>query len=224
MKNAESLIKSGAFVASSLDPYWIALAYDNFALIKEQACATYVRHLKKDAYGKEDTRKIEKIIINILKNEGLWEKQWSSADWVGLPVHVPIIVEFSKLNLEKNPIVLTSPHDSGIRYEEECKLALEEIGATVQKTSAGADYGADLIFEYDGFNFVAQCKALHKKAGIKCIQEIVTAKLHYKADAATAFSLSGFSDAAEKIATSNKVLLFEGIDLESINKQISLFL
>jgi len=202
-------------------------AYNSFKLIQEQACATYARHFQKDVYGKPDTRKVKKVIEKILKNEGLWphrtEFEYSSDAAFKMKPIIDYIVRFSASSLDGNNVSNSSAYDRGIEYEENCKSELENIGATVQKTSGGADFGADLIFKYKEYEFAGQCKALNKKAGIKCIQEVVAAKKHYKRTSAAAFSSSGFSDAAEALATTNKVLLFTGTDLSSIDRQIAVF-
>lgn len=223
-EQAEKLIKDVIFSGES-DNYehWILKAYNNFNLIKDQACGAYARHTKIDCYGNEDIRKVEKVIVTILKAEGLWESQWSNG-WNGHPLHVPIIVGFSKILVNEQSAVLSSPYDKGMKYEDDCKVALEKIGAQVQKTSSGADYGADLTFEYNGCKFVAQCKALNKKAGVRSIQEVVTAQKYYEAEASVTFSILGFSDAAEELATINKVILFSGTDLSSIDRQVAVFL
>jgi len=72
---------------------------------------------------------------------------------------------------------------------------------------------------------VVQAKRYSKAVGLKAVQEVTSAKPHYKADEAWVITNSSFTKAAEKLATSNNVRLIgreQLIDILSKNTSSNL--
>ena len=95
----------------------------------------------------------------------------------------------------------------GIEFERKCAQKLAEAGFNVELTPTTGDFGADIICSKDGISFAIQCKDLIKPAGVKAIQEISSAILHYTVDFGVVCADSGFTNSAIQLASSNKIIV-----------------
>lgn len=102
---------------------------------------------------------------------------------------------------------------SGKQFEDFLRLRYEANGYKVRQTPYRNDFGADLILERDRQRIVVQAKRYKSNVGIKAVQEIVAAKLHYRADAAWVVTNSGYTKAAKELASSNGVRLVDRAQL-----------
>lgn len=105
---------------------------------------------------------------------------------------------------------------SGAEFEEFLRLRYVAEGYNVQKTPYAGDYGADLILEKGQHKIAVQAKRYKSNVGIKAVQEISAAKLHYGADEAWVVTNSFFTKAAAELARSNKVKLVNRDELVEI--------
>lgn len=98
---------------------------------------------------------------------------------------------------------------SGRKFEEYLQALLKAKGYYVQLTPASGDYGADLILSIKGKKIIVQAKRYKKNVGVKAVQEIASAKSHYKADECWVITNSFFTEQAKKLASSNQVRLID---------------
>ncbi|ALC92668.1 restriction endonuclease [Bacillus sp. FJAT-18017] len=98
---------------------------------------------------------------------------------------------------------------SGTIFEEYLQALLKTKGYYVQLTPATGDYGADLILSAKGKKIIVQAKRYKKNVGVKAVQEIASAKSHYKADECWVITNSFFTEQARKLAKSNQVRLVD---------------
>ncbi|ALS79537.1 restriction endonuclease [Planococcus kocurii] len=105
---------------------------------------------------------------------------------------------------------------SGAEFEEFLRLRYKAEGYAVRKTPYTGDYGADLILEKGSQKIAVQAKRYKSNVGIKAVQEISAAKLHYGANEAWVVTNSFFTKAAAELARSNKVKLVNRDELVEI--------
>ncbi|MCH4826375.1 restriction endonuclease [Planococcus halocryophilus] len=105
---------------------------------------------------------------------------------------------------------------SGAEFEEFLRLRYITEGYSVKKTPYTGDYGADLILEKGQQKIAVQAKRYKSNVGIKAVQEISAAKLHYGANEAWVVTNSFFTKAAAELARSNKVKLVNRDELIEI--------
>ncbi|GAA5416862.1 hypothetical protein Pryu01_01901 [Paraliobacillus ryukyuensis] len=98
---------------------------------------------------------------------------------------------------------------TGRKFEEYLHALLKTKGYYVQLTPASGDYGADLILSTKGKKIIVQAKRYKKNVGVKAVQEVASAKSHYKADECWVITNSFFTEQAKKLASSNKVVLID---------------
>lgn len=101
---------------------------------------------------------------------------------------------------------------NGFEFEKYCADLLKNTNqfAKVEVTQKTGDYGADIVAtDRKGHRWVWQCKSYKSKLGNSPIQEVVTAKAHYRADVAGVITNSTFTDAARKLADENGVVLID---------------
>ena len=94
---------------------------------------------------------------------------------------VLILIEYIKNQKLKRSGMLEVDKIRGRRFEEYLRLLLIYRGYKVKLTPATGDYGADLILTLNDKTIIVQAKRYKKKVGIKAVQEIASAKSHYKA-------------------------------------------
>lgn len=119
-----------------------------------------------------------------------------------------IVRIINEIKLRKSGI-LEVDQMTGRRFEEYLKALLKRKGYSVQLTSASGDYGADLILSTKGKKIAVQAKRYKKNVGIKAVQEIASAKNHYKADECWVITNSFFTNPAKELARSNQVKLID---------------
>ena len=88
----------------------------------------------------------------------------------------------------------------GYEFERFIKTLYFYLGFDTELTPKGKDFGADLILRKDNKKTAVQLKRYSGKVGIKAVQEIVGAKVHYKADELMVVTNSYFTPEAEIIA------------------------
>lgn len=95
----------------------------------------------------------------------------------------------------------------GIKFEHYLKELYSMYGYKAVVTKASGDFGADLVLKKDGRKIVVQAKRYSKNVGVKAIQEIKAAQLHYNADESWVVTNSYYTQAALQLAKSNSVIL-----------------
>lgn len=115
----------------------------------------------------------------------------------GYLLFVLIVNMVSEQRLRKSGI-LEVDKMSGRRFEEYLQALLNTKGYYVQLTPESGDYGADLILSTKGKKIIVQAKRYKKNVGVKAVQEIATAKSHYKADECWVITNSYFTKQAKK--------------------------
>lgn len=126
----------------------------------------------------------------------------------GSLLFVFIINTISEQKLRKSGI-LEVDKMSGREFEEYLQALLKARGYYVQLTPASGDYGADLILTTKGIKIIVQAKRYKKNVGVKAVQEIASARSHYRADDCWVITNSFFTEQAKKLASSNQVRLVD---------------
>ncbi|WP_235976342.1 restriction endonuclease [Niallia circulans] len=122
---------------------------------------------------------------------------------------VALIVNLLREQKLRKSGILEIDKMSGRKFEEYLLALLKAKGYYVQLTPASGDYGADLILSAKGKKIIVQAKRYKKNVGIKAVQEIASAKSHYKADECWVVTNSFFTEQARKLANSNQVRLID---------------
>lgn len=113
---------------------------------------------------------------------------------------------------------------TGIQFEEFLMLRYRSMGYNVKETPVTGDFGADLVLHKDSIKIVIQAKRYSKPVGIKAVQEVNSARSHYKTDEAWVVTNNYFTSAAKKLADSNKVKLINRDQLINILSETVLFI
>lgn len=98
---------------------------------------------------------------------------------------------------------------SGVEFENLLKELFEKQGYGVVMTKKSHDYGADLILKKRGETTVVQAKCYGKNIGIKAVQEIISARKHYRADKMFVATNRYFSKDAMVLASEHGVILID---------------
>ncbi|GAA8456977.1 restriction endonuclease [Helicobacter pylori] len=98
---------------------------------------------------------------------------------------------------------------NGFEFEEYSKIFFTSKGFEVSITQKSGDYGADLIAEKDGVKWAVQAKRYSHKVSPKAIQEVVSSKAYYTCEKACVITNSYFTQAAQKLAQANGVILID---------------
>ncbi len=98
---------------------------------------------------------------------------------------------------------------NGFEFEEYSKIFFTSKGFEVSITQKSGDYGADLIIEKDGIKWAVQAKRYSHKVSPKAIQEVVSSKAYYACEKACVITNSYFTQAAQKLAQANEVILID---------------
>lgn len=103
----------------------------------------------------------------------------------------------------------------GYMFEDYLKILFFYLGYKVEQTQKSRDYGADLILvnPQTQKRIIVQAKRYNKPVGSKAVQEVLTAKLHYKADYSWVVSNQIFTYQAEVLARENNVRLIDRQEL-----------
>ena len=111
---------------------------------------------------------------------------------------------------------------TGIQFEKFLMLRYRSMGYIVKETPISGDFGADLVLHRGSRKIVVQAKRYSKTVGLKAVQEVSSAKPHYKADDAWVVTNNYFTVAAKQLAATNDVKLInrdELIEILSVNVQ-----
>ncbi|WP_260563313.1 restriction endonuclease [Bacillus safensis] len=92
----------------------------------------------------------------------------------------------------------------------------------VQVTPERKGFRADFIIKKSGAKIVVQAKRQKAKVGIKAIQEIVTAKNHYKAEESWVITNNFYTKGARELAESNDVKLLDRYKLIELMTALNL--
>lgn len=100
---------------------------------------------------------------------------------------------------------------TGTQFEKYLKYLFEEMGYRVRHTGKSGDYGADLILYSSNpkEKIVVQAKRYRQPVGQEAVREAVAAVAYYKADKAMVVTNSKFTTAAQQLAKSNQVILYD---------------
>src|SRR6476661_7676536 len=86
----------------------------------------------------------------------------------------------------------------GRQFEERLAAHFRQQGYRVDLTPYQGDFGADLIIEKGGVRTAIQAKRYKGNVGIGSVQEIVSAKAHYKCQQSMVVTNSVFTKAAQQ--------------------------
>ncbi|MFA9559297.1 restriction endonuclease [Evansella sp. AB-rgal1] len=126
----------------------------------------------------------------------------------GSLIYVFVVNLLREQKLRKSGI-LEVDNMSGRKFEEYLQTLLKSRGYYVELTPASGDYGADLILSIKDKKIIVQAKRYKKNVGVKAVQEIASARSHYKADECWVITNSFFTEQARKLASSNQVQLID---------------
>lgn len=105
----------------------------------------------------------------------------------------------------------------GTDFEKYCAAILEDAGfENVRLTRASGDYGVDLLAEKDWITWAFQCKCYDGPVGIKAVQEIYSGRDFYHCHVGVVMTNSIFTSAAENLAQSQNILLWDGDFLQTL--------
>jgi hypothetical protein len=160
----------------------------------------------------QNNLRIKNILIEILKNNFNYRGDFDS-DFIRI---------INQVSLEKFERSLTGDHSSGNRitindidringyeFERVLKELFQKMGYQVIHTPLSKDQGADLIVEKFNEKTVIQAKNCQDNVTNKGVQEVFTAKEHYKAQRAIVISSSGFTQSARDVARTTNVILWD---------------
>lgn len=124
-------------------------------------------------------------------------------------VILSLTIEFIRYRKLKSSGILEVDKMPGKVFEEYLQTLLKHRGYQVDRTPSTGDYGADLVLATTGRKIIVQAKRYKKKVGLKAVQEIASAKNHYKADECWVITNNYFTAPAVKLAASNNVKLID---------------
>lgn len=110
---------------------------------------------------------------------------------------------------------------NGHQFESFLTKVFEALDYVTVNTKLSGDQGADLIIMKDGEKTVVQAKKYSGKVSNKAIQEVVTAKKHYKCKNSMVVTTGEFTKSAIQLAISNNVELWDKTKLEKVISQIN---
>ncbi|WP_430786940.1 restriction endonuclease [Virgibacillus flavescens] len=133
--------------------------------------------------------------------------------FIGSMVLVAFIVNMVREYRLKKSGMLDVDEMPGRKFEEYLQVLLRSRGYKASLTPETGDYGADLILSTQKKKIIVQAKRYKKNVGIKAVQEIASAKSHYRAEECWVITNSFFTQAAKNLALSNKVRLIDRNEL-----------
>lgn len=128
---------------------------------------------------------------------------------LGLVIAIPLIQDIRREQRLKESGIREIDQMSGRNFEEYLKVLLKNLGYRVKLTPSSGDYGADLVLTMNNQRIIVQAKRYKKNVGIRAVQEIASAKSHYKANECWVITNSFFTEPAKKLASSNRVRLVD---------------
>lgn len=121
---------------------------------------------------------------------------------------------YESLNIERVDIM------DGVEFERFLKRLFIYDGYAVSETARTGDYGADLLLKKDGRTIVVQAKRYNNNVGSKALQEIFSARHHYKADGMMVVCNSHFTKQAQIMAEEQGIELIDREELIGMMAEI----
>lgn len=118
------------------------------------------------------------------------------------------------LNIERVDIM------DGVEFERFLKRLFIYNGYSVSETARTGDFGADLLLKKDGRMIVVQAKRYNNNVGSKALQEIFSARHHYKADGMMVVCNSHFTKQAQVMAEEQGIELIDREELVGMMAEI----
>lgn len=106
---------------------------------------------------------------------------------------------------------------TGTEFEKYCCRLFRRIGfEDVEHCGGAGDQGADVLATYKGQRFAIQCKRYKNPLNNKPIQEVISGKNFWGADAALVLTSTTFNEGARSAAKASDVVLWDRSDLRRI--------
>lgn len=97
----------------------------------------------------------------------------------------------------------------GVQFEKRLAVLFDDLGFKARLTPNN-DFGADVIVEhYNGGRTAVQAKRYSKPVGIKAVQEVIGSMAYYNAVNSIVITNHSFTQQAERLASKNKVELWD---------------
>jgi len=118
----------------------------------------------------------------------------------------------------EQPVFQTFSDDmTPAEFETFCAEELRRAGWDARVTMQSRDQGADVIAEKGGRRVVLRCKLSARPVGNRAVQEVTAAKNHEQADFGIVVSNNRYTEPAEQLAATNRVLLIHYRDLQNLD-------
>ena len=98
---------------------------------------------------------------------------------------------------------------TGQEFEIFIAELFSKMGYESEITKASGDQGIDVIASRNGNTIGIQAKCYSSSVGNSAIQEVVAGKSHYRLDKAIVITNNFFTDAAQQLAQSNSIILWD---------------
>jgi HJR/Mrr/RecB family endonuclease len=98
---------------------------------------------------------------------------------------------------------------TGQEFEMFIAELFSKMGYVSEITKASGDQGIDVIATKNGNKIGIQAKCYSSSVGNSAIQEVVAGKSHYRLDKAIVITNNFFTDAAQQLAQSNSIILWD---------------
>lgn len=145
---------------------------------------------------------VVKAVVKVFKRLGGKKKKFTDKEF------------YQNLSIEKVDIM------DGITFEQFLKRLFIYRGYQVSDTARTGDYGADLVLKRDGEVTVVQAKRYNANVGARAIQEIYSARHHYKASKMMVVSNAHFTRQAIEMAMEQYIELIDREELISIMNEV----
>lgn len=181
--------------------------YENYIEHRQKLQAYKAKLQNREREIREKEAAFQKIEYNALVAINRWErKEWDYLQ--ELQASADKLTMFSSVARRRN----------GFRLEAYIADMLKENGFTdVEVTKASGDFGGDVFAVKNGLNYILQCKYYSQPVGIHAVQEAASARAPYHADRAVVVTNNVFTTAAQQLAKSNGVELWDCSDLARMN-------
>lgn len=147
------------------------------------------------------------VVATFLTTQSLWVTAFVGIALFFVMLTVQNVFRLKREGKIRESGILQVDKMTGVQFEEYLRILYSSAGYQVKTTPASGDFGADLILEKGGRRIAVQAKRYKTNVGIKAVQEIASAKTHYKANEAWVVTNSHFTKAADTLAESNGVKL-----------------
>ena len=111
---------------------------------------------------------------------------------------------------------------NGRDFESFCAEELRRAGWSTRVTSQSRDQGADIVADWDDVRVVVQCKFYTQPVGNKSVQEVTTARAHYRASHGVVVSNARYTTAAHQLAATNEIRLLHHSDLANLHNLLGM--